>query len=237
VVVTNSSTGPDTLDVYLIDATTRANVVAAVTPTSTAITVDSTAGFAVGDNIQLCDLASAVLVTITGFGTSGGYPTINITNPNTFPATVSVFSPGSYVFKARHATYAVSNFFGSSAVDGNGNALTMNLNNGVGVQPLAEGIEDLQVALGFDNNGDGLITEVGTAAGDDEWVFNFTGETAPVNLTNLKAVRITLVAKSTQTDPGPQSAPPQAEDHPAGTADGFLRRTLRTEISVRNFNL
>ena len=43
-------------------------------------------------------------------------------------------------------------------------------------QPLAEGVEDLQLAFGFDFNSDGNLVNVGAGAGDDDWVGNVAGE-------------------------------------------------------------
>ena len=41
-----------------------------------------------------------------------------------------------------------------------------------------------------------------------------------------------------QPEQGVQMTRPKAEDNPVGTTyDSFIRRTVRTEISVRNFNL
>ncbi len=111
--------------------------------------------------------------------------------------------------------------------------------NGSAAQPLAEGVEDMQIAYGFDDNGNGVLTDNGTAA--DQWLFNNAGDVAGAHLiTNLRAIRITLVVKGTSVDPGVSNLParPAAEDHAAaGSTDGYIRRVLRTEIAVRNFNL
>lgn len=231
--VTNSSTGPDELDVYLVDASASTTATGSVTAASTAIPVLSNAGFSMTGNnvVQLCDFDHAVLLKVNAMGAG----TLGLQTPNTF---ATVFAAGALVFRSRHVTYRVNTTMFAAASTGNASMLTLDLHDGNGEQPVAEGIEDLQVALGFDNDGDGRIAEVGAAAGDDEWVFNVAGETAPASLANLRAVRVTLVAKSTQFEAGATAARPAAEDRAAAAGgDGFFRRVVRTEIAVRNFNL
>jgi len=105
------------------------------------------------------------------------------------------------------------------------------------VEPFAEGIEDLQVAIGVDVNGDGAITEVGAAAGDDEWQGNMAGDAALSG--PIRAVRITVIARSTKPLAGPVAGfnRPAAEDRPADTAlDKFRRRVLRQVVETRNLS-
>ena len=40
--------------------------------------------------------------------------------------------------------------------------------NGAAAEPLAEGVEDMQIAYGFDDNLDGIITDTGSTT--DEWL-------------------------------------------------------------------
>jgi len=100
-------------------------------------------------------------------------------------------------------------------------------------EPLAEGIEDLQVAVGVDTNNDGVISEDGTTA--DEWMYNASGDAALSG--TVHAVRITLIARSVQQDIGAVSAykRPAAEDHAAAsTNDKYRRRVLRSMVELRN---
>jgi hypothetical protein len=93
-------------------------------------------------------------------------------------------------------------------------------------QPLVEGVENFEVAIGSDTNNDGIITETLPAtSGADEWLGNATGELAPwpnnafVNmpaptpppppavptppqLPQYKQIRATLLARTTNTYPG-----------------------------------
>lgn len=234
----NSATLPDALDLYLVDATVWATVTAPVIAASTSITVNSSVGFAINDVVQISDLTTAMLVRVTGIP---GATTINIANPNTFPPSVTTFAAGSWLFKSRHVRYAVD--LTNVSATANEGMLTMDLFDGANwtsnAQPLAEGVEDLQVAYGFDDTTppDGVIFGPDPGANNDEWIFNAAGDALPASLANLRAVRITLVTRSTLAEPGTFTARPKAEDHAAGTADGFFRRVIRSEVTVRNFNL
>jgi prepilin-type N-terminal cleavage/methylation domain-containing protein len=234
--VENSTSAADRLDLISINASVRLTVLVAYAGGG-AITVDKTAGLAVGDTIQVCDLAQGVLLQVAGFGTDGtGNPTINVVAPtNAWPGGVA-FAPGSYVFKSRMVSYGVT---GATALllyypNGFANAATSP------PEPLADGIEDFQVALGIDANGDGVLASVGSAADDDEWVFNIAGDTAPVAINGLKSVRVTLVARALTQEVGSRGQPPSdAEDHHISSPaiDGYPRRMVRSEVTVRNFNL
>ena len=94
--------------------------------------------------------------------------------------------------------------------------------NGGPAEPLAEGIEDMQIAYGFDDNGDGVITD--TDSTTDEWLWNAPGDTVGTHvIANLRAIRITLVAKSTSVDSGalfPVIPPPKIAA--VGTDQGRL---------------
>jgi prepilin-type N-terminal cleavage/methylation domain-containing protein len=234
--VTDSSSGPDTLDVYSIDATKMATLTADLTGGSTtSLSVDSAGAFAANDWVQICDLSVGTIVQLQG--ASG--TTLTLPSAPTLPSGTTAFTKlNGWVFKSRHSTYAINSSLYGNTTSGSGSALTLDLNDGNGPQPLAEGVEDLQVALAIDQNGDGVIgTENAGTAGADEWIYNVAGEIAPASLANLKAVRVTLVGKSTVADRGTFPKRPAAEDRPAGSADGFFRRVVKSEIAVRNLNL
>jgi prepilin-type N-terminal cleavage/methylation domain-containing protein len=231
VVVTDSTTGPDRLDLVLVDPKGFATALTAYDGTQGAITVDNTTNFNVGDTIQLSDFTVGALLQVTGIG-AGSLSLATPTNP--LPRS---YIPGNYVFRSRVVSYYVdTSFFGAQ------DPVLMIDPDGAGpqpAQPLAEGIEDLQFALGFDFNNDGVISSVGVNPGDDEWVFNVAGETAPASLAQLRSVRVTLVARTTTAvGNATLGTRPAAEDHPGASApDPYPRRVLHSEITVRNFNL
>jgi prepilin-type N-terminal cleavage/methylation domain-containing protein len=243
VVTDGGANGPDTIEIYTIEAAYIGTVSTAVAAGDTSISIvlnDANYPFAAGDLVQLCDLTQGTLVRLTS-------PVTNTTLTGTvanLPGGLTGFGIGSYVFKTRHVKYSIgANAFGTSTSYVNTSALMMDLFDGVNgannPQPLAEGIEDLQVALAVDANTDGTIAiEDAATANGDEWVLNNSAEAVPATNANLKAVRITLVAKSSSAEKGTFPVRPAAEDRvAAGTTDGFFRRVVRSEAAVRNFNL
>jgi hypothetical protein len=113
--------------------------------------------------------------------------------------------------------------------------LRRNQNTGAGAQPLALYIEDMQVSLGYDRNGDGILSKVGDAVDDDEWVFNVPGESAAGEAPmHLRAIDIVLVGKTRRPDPRFTGARPAAMDRNGGEADGYHRRIRGTQAQIRN---
>ncbi len=239
----------DTLDLYLVDGTVAAEIPGGVAAGLTTLTFVYEQGYGtVSSNsfptaapansfVQVCDLKNAVVVPWTTSSTT----TIATT---ALPAAAFLpFAPNNtLIFPSRHVIYTVSatQFSVLGGAQANTSMLMMQVNGGAN-EPLAEGIEDMQIAYGFDMAGDGLVTEVGAAADDDEWLYNKAGDTiqAQMTIANLRTIRVTLVSKSTSTDSGAVfNNIPAFEDRGSAIGpDGFIRRVLRTEIAVRNFNL
>jgi hypothetical protein len=74
-------------------------------------------------------------------------------------------------------------------------------------QDIADNVFDLQIALGFDTNGDFAITEGTDAASrkTDEWMYNEAGETVPSTTWNAAAtrlyyIRVTTLARTDRRD-------------------------------------
>lgn len=113
--------------------------------------------------------------------------------------------------------------------------LKRDLSDGAGALPLANYIEDMQVSLGYDRNSDGILTEVGSAANDDEWVFNVAGESSAGEApTNLREVRIVLVGRTRLPNPNFQGARPAVLDRAQGAPDGYRRKIKGTKVKIRN---
>lgn len=94
-------------------------------------------------------------------------------------------------------------------------------------QPIAEGVEDMQIAVHLD-------TDTPPDAIGDIWVNSrdlHNNETGRV-----RAVRLSVVFRSIMEIPGwTQGLRPGLEDRPASTGrDGFIRRTFTTIIKLRN---
>lgn len=103
-------------------------------------------------------------------------------------------------------------------------------------EPLAEGIEDMQIAIAIDQDGNG-ITDLGDTT--DEWIYNAAGDAvpaAPLPVGTIRALRITLIARAAGQVTGVGTFfRPAAEDHAAGTVpDAYRRRVLTSVIEVRN---
>jgi prepilin-type N-terminal cleavage/methylation domain-containing protein len=245
--------GSDVLDLYMADSSYDfATVYNGVTTSSSSISVDQITPFTPPQLGLLTDLANGVQISITSVSPPAGSPqpmgTLNITavGAGGFPSATggSYSGPNAYVFVLRHVRYSIGPCFGAADTTYARQTCLMmdvfdNPGNTTNPQPLAEGVEDLQIAFGYDNDGDGLIQEDTPASTADEWYGNASGDVMPVTLTNLKAVRITIIAISTMNEnvkSGSYSRP-AAEDHAAGTVDGFFRRTIRSEVTVRNLNI
>ncbi|HET6147465.1 MAG TPA: PilW family protein [Polyangia bacterium] len=123
--------------------------------------------------------------------------------------------------------------------------LMMNrLDGAAGAQVLADGIEDLQIAYACDTQpagaGDGDLFEGADAAtrNADEWTYNVTGDVPDPACNRPQAVRITVIARSTEADTTlaglPGNAKPAVEDGVAGAADTFRHRVMTTTVFPRN---
>ena len=123
--------------------------------------------------------------------------------------------------------------------------LMMNrLDGTAGAQVLADGIEDLQIAYACDLDpapvGDGVFSEGTdtTTKKADEWTYNVSGDVPPAGCNRPQAVRITIVARSTEADTTLAgltiNKKPAVEDGVAGATDTFRHRVLTTTVYPRN---
>ena len=154
----------------------------------------------------------------------------------TWPA--SGFETGALVIRGRYARF----FIKDDADTGNIPTLMMDPDADgpeadLDPEPIAEGIEDMQIAIGVDADADLSIAEIGTDPDDDEWYYNVDGDPDPPPLVP-RALRITLVARSVAEQSEVDSYErPAAEDHAAdGVKDPFRRRVLSTTVEIRNLN-
>jgi hypothetical protein len=226
IAVENHDDGPDKLTV--IHGVTGAL-------TSTRATVNgSTTTFAITDG---SGLSAGDLVIVTNGDVGRVFPVTAIT-ANTITTTqgscagmpMPSLAAGSLVIRARISTLYVEDAADGTPMlmldpDGDGDVVA---------QPVAEGIEDLQVAIGVDADDDGALLDNGDTA--DEWYYNADGDPDPPSITGGKwrAIRITVVARDLV--PGnAASQRPAAEDHAAGGVDDYRRRVLSTTTEIRNF--
>lgn len=99
-------------------------------------------------------------------------------------------------------------------------------------QPLAEGVEDLQVAWLFDLDGDGDV-ETNETRGAADSPNDYSN--SELDGGDLRSIRINIVARSRLEDPEFSTGVLQAlENRPAGAPDGFRRRLHTATIMPRN---
>jgi type II secretory pathway pseudopilin PulG len=199
----------------------------AVDSTSTSATLTDATGFAAGDFLLITDGSVGRMIKTKTL--AGNVVTFDA------PLTCAGFAPmptypiGTLVLRGRIARFQLATIDGVSYLtidpDGNGPAAA---------QPMAEGIEDLQVAIGVDADGNGVL-----AAG--EWHYSAANTTAPALITagRWRAMRLTVVAKELVARPGSTtvSGRPAAEDRAAGSVDMYRRRVLTTMTEVRNLEM
>ena len=207
----------------------------------------------------------ALQITGAATGTVGSYtfPYNSGTNPYnpTAPGHTLLFPvaggylKGTLVMRVGKASDQFTHHFAID--DGNGSRpprlVTWSKTDLSDMQVVADGIEDMQIAWACDRGpttaGDGLLSE---GANDsqrttDEWAHNVANDNVPDCTTSgnpVRAVRITLIGRTTGPMTSREGFRPAAEDHAAGTpaqdlaATGqigtFGRATLTSVIKPRN---
>lgn len=127
--------------------------------------------------------------------------------------------------------------------EGGGGIITYAINNNYQLtraigssapQPLADNIEDMQIAYGIDTDNNRIVE-------DDEWFNDPTGQ----DMTLLREIRLALVARTMREDPAYNTGTrPVIENHdPAGSvittpaqAVRYRRRVLQTTVKLRNID-
>lgn len=107
--------------------------------------------------------------------------------------------------------------------------------NKTGAKPVASGIEDVQFAY-IMANGDELLgpafpTTCPTPAPTPATPAQY-GDTH--NAVNIRAVRISVVARSATPDQGWQGSPLNVENHSPGGTDGYRRRLFQSTVNTWN---
>jgi prepilin-type N-terminal cleavage/methylation domain-containing protein len=225
--ITGSSTGPDQLDIIHGTGGVVTSTRAAYTAGTTSLAVTDASQLAANNYVVISNASQGHLVKITAVNAS----TLTLASqcsPINLPA--NGYPSGSLVIRAQHSVFSIGAVDGVPTLMMDGDA-----SGPAAAEPFAEGIEDLQLALGVDVNGDGAITEVGSAPGDDEWQGNVAGDAALAG--SIRAVRLTVISRATSAIAGPATpfSRPAAEDRAASTTfDAFRRRVLRSTVETRN---
>lgn len=181
-------------------------------PTTTTVTLTSTAGFAVGDRILVYNATNADLRRVAAAaGTT-----------LTLQAAVGAAYSGATLARVRYARYFVDR-----TTDPAHPTLMLDRRNGQPSQPLADDIEDLQFQYSMDMNGDGAIR-----AADGDLVDNNVAGNASL----VRQVHVYLLARTRITEKGwVETGNRNMADHLPGVAnDGYRRRRTEMVVDVRN---
>ncbi len=220
IVSDNSSTAPDNITVlYLYDMDSNQPPTtltgAFVANTTGGVTVASTAGFVSGDLFLVVNDTIADLYKVSGAPTgtvlpnaSGGSPNYNTTHHSG----TRTYAAGSVVAKARLVKYYVDR-----TTDAIHPTLMIDKGKlGVGAQPVADDIEDMQFRYTLD---DLTLTD---------------NVLVP---SRIRQVRIFLNGRTSQVEKNWSEARPAMGDRGSGAATGHRRRLLDVTVDVRNAGL
>jgi len=218
-----------------------------------AVAVADTTGFAAEDLVLVTNFQQAVLVkirsitpgvpgTLTFYSPGGGLLLPNAIGP------VPAYTPaaGDTVMKAEsvalYVETAAGPFKDMLMLDPNG----MAGGDHADAEPLLEGVEDLQLAIGVDANGDGVLTDTPL----DEYLGNQSGELVPpapalpwnqLGTAKPRNLRATLIVRTTSSYPGAGNLTPPYENrvtYTPPTGGGSYRfRPLRITVAPRIWNL
>ena len=230
--VTNSTTGPDSLDVIYASGGVATATTSVLLASTTTVTVADATGLAAGDSVVITNLAQGHFYKLQAV--AGNTLTLQLGCVSYAPP-AGGYAAGSMVVRAQHAVFSIALLDGQNALWFDPDA-----GDALAAEPFSEGMEDMQIAVGIDTSANGL-TETGVAGDDDEWSYNVAGDTAiatwPPVAGSIRAVRFTLVARAANPDTANALLylRPAAEDRAAaGANDNYRRRTLRSTIEFRN---
>jgi type IV pilus assembly protein PilW len=231
--------GPDSVSMVVPTLLSTLNATATgpistITLKSGAVAAMTPDGFATGATISIggvfTSTVNAISSDVLTLGSAIGAP--------------QVFPSGTQVFWLRCIPYAI----GTTTTACSGTAPCLR-RNGV---PIAEGIEDLQLAYACDGcNGslsDGIADDQNASNTFDgpDFVSNSTWASSPSTPDTIRLVRVSIVARQTVNDPNwSQSGPVIVEDHNptsdtgynAATSVQIRRRVFTRTIQLRNQGL
>jgi prepilin-type N-terminal cleavage/methylation domain-containing protein len=208
----------------------------------TGLTVVDGSQFKAGDSVLVTDFTTGHIAEVTAV--AGNNLTLaGATCGVTMPINYAV---GSLVIRVYRAQFFIADVDGIPTL-----MMDPDEAGPAAAEPLAEGIEDLQVMAGVDVTGDGL-TEDGSTT--DEWHYNNLGDVQhpqpPIPTSGLpaqgvntglpavgtvRALRVTLIARAIQPVTVPIYTRPAAGDRAlAVSPDGFRRRVLNAIVEIRN---
>ncbi len=245
--VIDSSAGPDELRlVWAAGIITTSREV--YNSGSTGVEIADGTQFRVGDFIVISDLNQGYLLKVTGKENAPQNTTRLLATQNCPAGGVPTLDRGALIMRVQIGRFWVDGaqtlwMDGDGWPQGNPYDPVTDMTN---AEPIGLGVEDLQIAVGADTfpagppMGDGVLDENGAGANDDEWYGNNAGDQQPSNapVMSWQNLRITLTVRSaTEGEIAGRAGNkrPAAENHGAATVDdAFRRRTLSTQVQIRN---
>jgi len=230
--ITDSSTAPDSLDVVYAAGGVVTTTYSAFSKTSTTITIPAAqlANFPAGDYALITDTSQGTIVKVTGVTASALQvaPASSCAVANVYPSSGS-YAAGSILVRAQQAHFSIADLDGIPTLWMDPDGTTGPAN----AEPVAEGVEDMQLAIGIDTDASGTLTDNGTTA--DEWTGNAAGDVLP-GTGSIRAIKIVLVARDTKALTGVASFYRPAALDRAGSlsADNYRRRVLKSVVEIRN---
>ena len=210
----------------------------------TSISVANPTGIQPGDYLLVTDGNQGTIVQVSSTWVNPGYnangTSVTLVAPNCTSGSISVpaggYGDSALVIRVYRAHFYIDTTSYASPFGGFVPTLMMDPDSGgpAAAEPLAENIEDMQISLGIDVDGNGNIDPT-------EWAYSATTPGALAG--EVRAVRITLTARASQTLIGNYTndivnSPffyRGAENRGANIAhDGYRRRVLTSTIEVRN---
>lgn len=254
-----ADTGPDAISIVV--PSNLSTLAANATGTTSSLTLQGGAvaamtpdGFAVGATVSVGGAYSTTVSAIAG-------DVLTLANAIGAP---QVYLAGTQIYWLRCITYAIATTTtrcGGTApclVRGVRNT-AVTVNNDANMIPIAEGIEDIQLAYGCDGcNGsvpDGIVDDQNASNTFDtaDFVSNSTWTASPATPDTIRLVRVSIVARQTGVDKdygnrdiarpglGPQTVedhnPAQDASYNAATYGQFRRRIFTRTIQLRNVGL
>jgi prepilin-type N-terminal cleavage/methylation domain-containing protein len=226
----DKTNAPDELEVVYASGGVVSTTHSAFTSSSTTITLPATHGanFAAGDYVLVSDISNGTMVKVTAV--NNDTLTVAPTCAGAFPT--GGYAAGAILVRAQRARFSVA----PDPDNGGQTTLWMDpdgIDGPLTAEPVAEGVEDFQVAIGVDTNSDKALTDNGSSA--DEWQGNATGDVALTG--DIRAVKIAIVARDTTALMGVPSFYEAADvlNHTGSTtADNYRRRMLESTVEIRN---
>lgn len=226
----------DILDVVFASGPVVTSLKGTWTKTSTTIDVHDATSLAAGDTLLLTNGSDGRLVRVADVIDADTVeletPTCNVTDPVTTTCGAGTYCAGTLVLRALRARFYLDDLELAAGIT---TTLYMDpdADGALDPEPLADWVEDFQVAVGIDTDADRTITEAeleySPAAAGTTWLANGTE--------GLHTVRLSLVARAAGGLVATTASylRPALEDHVGSTAvDTFRRRVLRTTVEIRN---